>query len=102
MSSSDRDGSHEVTVAWDGKREAYVASLDGQEVGLLVAQEREGVVLMPHTEVSDEAEGQGVGSTLARHALDAARDAGRRVRPTCPFVKGWIARHPAYEDLVVS
>lgn len=93
----------EVTVEFDEGRQAYVAVLGGDQVGVLVAQvEEDGVVLMPHTVVDDAAEGRGVGSALARHALDAARDAGRRVRPTCPFVASWIERHPAYADLVAG
>ncbi|MFY7069341.1 GNAT family N-acetyltransferase [Nocardiopsis changdeensis] len=44
--------------------------------------------------------GQGVGSALARAALDEARAANLRVLATCPFFAGWIARHPDYQDLL--
>ncbi len=46
-----------------------------------------------------------MGSALARAALDAVR-AGeeplgpRRVIATCPFIKGWIDKHPDYADLL--
>ena len=43
----------------------------------------------------------GVGSTLAREALDdVRRDGSRKVLPLCPFIKGWIAHHEDYQDLV--
>ena len=46
-------------------------------------------------------EGKGVGSALARQALDAVRADGElRVVPLCPFIKEWIDRHPAYQSLV--
>ncbi len=28
------------------------------------------------------------------------RDRGLAVLPDCPFVRGWIAKHPDYADLV--
>ncbi|MFC7573610.1 GNAT family N-acetyltransferase [Klenkia terrae] len=42
----------------------------------------------------------GLGGTLVRAALDDVRAAGGTVVPQCPFVAGWIARHPEYRDLV--
>jgi uncharacterized protein len=59
-----------------------------------------GRIVFTHTEVKPEYEGEGVGSSLARGALDDARARGLAVVPRCPFIRGWIARHPAYADLV--
>ena len=58
------------------------------------------VVTMVHTEVDPEFEGSGLGGTLVAGALDDVRAQGRRVRPLCPFVAKYIARHPEYADLV--
>ncbi|WP_432049832.1 GNAT family N-acetyltransferase [Verrucosispora sp. NA02020] len=58
------------------------------------------LVAFVHTEVSRQCEGRGVGAALARAGLDEARAAGLLVLPTCPFIAGWIARHPEYQDLV--
>lgn len=55
-----------------------------------------------HTEVFDAFEGQGVGSTLARAVLEDARATGRTVRPVCPFIAGWLTRHPEYLDVVTD
>jgi uncharacterized protein len=57
-------------------------------------------VAFTHTIVDPSFEGQGLGSTLAGGALDAAREAGHPVLPFCPFMRGFIERHPAYLDLV--
>ena len=71
---------------------AYRTKDDGTHPALLV---------FTHTEIDDAFEGQGLGSTLVRGALDAARDRGVPVRPDCPFVRAYIARHPdEYLDLV--
>jgi len=41
-----------------------------------------------------------VGSALVRAVLDDVRRRGLRVEPRCPFIAAFIARHPAYADLV--
>ena len=55
-----------------------------------------------HTEVDDAHRGNGVGAFLVRSALDDIRSRGASIVPTCPFVAGWIRRHPDYRDLVDS
>ena len=54
---------------------------------------------MLHTEVPKELEGRGIGSTLIRGVLDAARKEGLKVNPLCPFAKAYIGKHPEYADL---
>lgn len=56
--------------------------------------------LFVHTEIDDDFGGQGLGSILARGALDEMRSMGRSLVPVCPFIDGWIRRHPEYDDLV--
>jgi predicted GNAT family acetyltransferase len=53
-----------------------------------------------HTVVPEEIEGRGFGSRLVRFALDQARERGLKVVPLCYFVKGYIERHPEYQDLL--
>jgi predicted GNAT family acetyltransferase len=54
-----------------------------------------------HTDIDDAFEGRGLGSTLVRAALDTARERGLAVRPDCPFVRAYVAKHPdEYLDLV--
>ena len=53
-----------------------------------------------HTEVDARFRGRGLGGTLVHQVLDDARARGRVVLPYCRFTRGWIAKHPAYVDLV--
>ncbi|GLZ60806.1 hypothetical protein Misp05_43820 [Micromonospora sp. NBRC 107095] len=80
----------------------YEARVDGESTVAGVAQyiRTTELVAFVHTEVSPEYEGRGVGAALARTALDEARAAHLLVLATCPFIAGWIARHPEYQDLV--
>jgi predicted GNAT family acetyltransferase len=58
------------------------------------------VLTIMHTEVPPALNGKGIGSALARGLLDIARAQNLKVRPLCPFVKGYIAKHPEYADLL--
>ena len=88
-----------VTNHRDEKR--YEARLGGELAGFAEYQLTDELIVFTHTEVDPRFEGQGVGSALARFALDEVRDAGdRKVMPLCPFIKGWIARHREYVPLV--
>jgi uncharacterized protein len=72
---------------------------NGTLAGFLEYVRSDDLVVYPHTEVDPAFEGQGVGGTLARAALDDARARGLKVRAGCPFVAGWLVRHPEYKDL---
>ena len=76
---------------------------DGDRVLGIAAYERRGDTLVfTHTEVDPDSGREGVGSALVRGALDDVRAAGQTVVPRCPFVRGWIERHPDYADLVAA
>ena len=90
----------EVTDLPEARR--YEARVDGElkAAGFAEYIRTAELVAFVHTEVAPEYEGKGVGSALARAALDDARASGLRVLATCPFIAGWIARHPEYQDLL--
>ena len=61
-----------------------------------------GVITFVHTEVPPELGGKGVGSKLVKGALDQVRADGLKVVAQCPFVKGYIDKHPDYADLLLQ
>jgi uncharacterized protein len=75
------------------------ADESGVVAGFAAYRRYEDRIVFTHTEVDDAFEGQGVGSTLVREALDAVRGEGLRVVAQCPFVKSYIDKHPEYADL---
>lgn len=90
-----------VDVTDAPQQHRYEARIDGELAGFAEYRATDRLVTFVHTEVLGEFEGRGVGSGLVRAALDDVRAAGRRVRALCPFVKGYIERHPdEYGDLV--
>ena len=61
---------------------------------------RPGKIMFTHTEVPEAHEGKGIGKTLIRFALDAARDRGLKVIPICPFFAGYMQKHGEVQDLL--
>jgi predicted GNAT family acetyltransferase len=79
----------------------YEGWCDGELAGFAEYQLTDELVVLTHTEVEDRFEGRGVGSAIARFALEDIRDAGtRKVLPLCPFIKEWIGRHEEFVPLV--
>ena len=60
-------------------------------------------MVLVHTEVMPDAEGMGVGSRLARGALEDVRSRGLKLVVECEFIGAYLKRHPReYEDLLVD
>ncbi len=83
----------------DNQAESRFEAWVGDELcGIADYRLRPDAIVFTHTEVL--VEGKGVGSVLARGALDAVRADGElRVVPLCDFIRTWIDKHPDYEDL---
>ncbi|WP_436524083.1 GNAT family N-acetyltransferase [Actinoplanes sp. HUAS TT8] len=72
----------------------------GAVAGVLTYQVTGPIVVYTHTEVDPAFERQGVGSALARFAMEDAKAKSRTVVPMCPFVSEWLDKHAEYEGLV--
>lgn len=55
-----------------------------------------------HTEVPRAQRGRGYADMLAHAALERAKREHLRVVPLCPFVKGYLDRHPEYVTQLVD
>ncbi|WP_435354877.1 GNAT family N-acetyltransferase [Emticicia sp. SJ17W-69] len=56
--------------------------------------------IITHTEVPQSLEGRGLGSLLAKNALEYTEKAGLKMMPLCPFMATYIAKHREYEHLL--
>jgi hypothetical protein len=90
----------EVTVHDDAEHDRYVVEVDGVAAGFTVYHMRGGRHFFVHTEVDDRFTGRGVGSALARHALDDVKAKGGRIVPICPFIRAFVDENPEYETLI--
>ena len=79
----------------------YEIWVDGELAGYTQYGLGRGRIAYLHTVVYEPYEGMGLGSQLARSALDDARARGLMVMPYCPFIADFIERHlDEYRDLV--
>ncbi|HLI74840.1 MAG TPA: GNAT family N-acetyltransferase [Acidimicrobiales bacterium] len=92
----------DVRVADNVEANRYEVFLDGSLAGFANYRRTPKVVIFLHTEIDPAFEGHGLGSALARAALEGARAAGERVIARCPFIAAYIERHPEYADLVTT
>ena len=91
----------DVSVVTDNAAQSqFEIHVGGERAGLVRYNLREGTLTLIHTEVGDKFQGLGLASRLARAVLDSARERGLAVLPYCPYIAGWIRKHPDYRDLV--
>lgn len=80
-------------------RQRYEIVRDGTTLGFAAYQKAKQLIVFTHTEIDPSVEGQGIGGHLVQGALDDVREQGLPVLPICPFVHGWMVRHPEYADM---
>ena len=61
-----------------------------------------GKIFLTHTEVPRELEGQGIGSAIIKAALEDVEKRELTLVPMCPFVAGYIKKHPEWKKLVLK
>lgn len=83
----------------DAKR--YEVWTDGELAGYTDYRLRPRRITLLHTEVLPGHAGEGLGSRLAREALEDARARGLALVPLCPFIAGYVRAHPDLLDAVV-
>ncbi|GAA4420799.1 GNAT family N-acetyltransferase [Nibrella viscosa] len=57
-------------------------------------------LVLTHTEVAPELEGQGVGSRLVKETLEYVRQHNLQIIPLCPFVGTYLKRHRDYANII--
>jgi NAD+ kinase len=90
----------DATVVDSFEQSRYEILLGGEVAGVLHYRRHGGGVELAHTEIDQAFEGRGLAGRLASAALRDARARSTAVQVTCPFVRGYLDRHPEYADIV--
>lgn len=83
-----------MNVRHDPEGSRFVVPLRDGDAQLIYAPFGDDILDLQHTEVPPSGQGEGVGDALVRAALAYARERGLQVIATCPYVQGWLRRHP--------
>ena len=97
---AEQHGHRDLRVVDDEAEHRFVVTLDGEPAGFAAYERSGSTVVFTHTVVDEHLEGQGIGSSLIRYALDDARAKRLTVVPRCGFVAAFIEEHPEYRDLI--
>lgn len=89
-----------VDISNNEQRRRWEARLGEAVVGYSEYRNATGRIVFTHTVVDPEFEGRGIGSRLARAALDDAIARNLRITPYCPFIRAYVRRHPEFAGSV--
>jgi predicted GNAT family acetyltransferase len=86
--------SAQITVRDNPDELRYELLVDGKPAGEILYRLRPDAVVLVHTEVAPEFEGQGLGGKLVAGALADIHARGLRPVAVCPFVRAYLQRRP--------
>jgi len=88
------------TITHNQDEQAFYASAQGYEAELAYSRPANDVIDFTHTFVDENLRGQGIGELLAKTALAFAREQKLQIRTSCSFMRGFVAQHPEYQELL--
>lgn len=91
--------SEAIQVRHNQEQHRYEVEVEGK-LAILEYRDAGGQRYYTHTEVPEALEGRGIASQMAKFVLDEAQAEQLSIVPLCPFVRGYIERHPEYKPLV--
>jgi predicted GNAT family acetyltransferase len=89
-----------LAVVDNPRRSRYELRDEGHLLGFTEYAPDDGVLVFPHTVITEPKRGTGYGSILVRGALDDVRRKGATIVARCPFVADFVRDHPEYADLL--
>ena len=89
-----------IEVVPNPAEQRFEIHVDGVTAGHSDYSRKGDLLIFTHTEIAPAFGGRGLGSTLARGALDAVRASGEAIVPLCPFIADFVEKHPEYDEMV--
>lgn len=91
----------EVVVTQNEARKRFEAEVNNK-LALIEYIKTKDKIYLTHTEVPNELEGQGIASSMVKQVLNRIREQELALIPLCPFVAGYVKRHPEYASLLAK
>lgn len=89
-----------IAIERNDEARRYVVTVDGEQAGVAMFIASPSAVTFTHTIVDPRFGGRGIGSRLAKFALDDTVARGLRIVPRCPFIAEYLRHHADYEASV--
>lgn len=86
-------------VEGNGVNKALEFVQAGTRLAEITWQERQGIMVMDHTYVSDALRGQGVAKKLLDAAANYARENNLKMKAVCSYVVSAFEKSDAYDDI---
>jgi predicted GNAT family acetyltransferase len=86
----------DVVITDNAEAHQYEARVGAELAAIAQYRLRDDRVVFVHTEVFPRWKSKGIASRLVRAALDDVVARGLMITPLCPFVSGYLRRHPQY------
>ena len=84
----------------DGRGMFYVGHDGGILAEMVYSMSQKNEMVIEHTEVDVELEGQGVGKELVHTAVEYARAHNLKIVPLCPFAKKVLSKTTEWQDVL--
>ncbi|WP_295628948.1 GNAT family N-acetyltransferase [uncultured Corynebacterium sp.] len=94
------DDSRRIEVRDEFENNRFALIIDDEYAGFANYEKFTGMRDFTHTEILGAFEGQGLSKVLIKEALDQAVSAGDEIVVTCPAVRRFIRKNPAYREHV--
>ncbi len=78
----------------DHPKKRFEIHVEGQTAFIEYILAKGNAIYLTHTEVPRSLEGNGLGSAIIKKTLDHVREKGYDLVPLCPFVAGYLKKHP--------
>ena len=89
-----------MDIVRDTDRNRFELRHDGAAIGTLEYSYDGDATVLQRIEVDREYSGQGLAARFTESVLTQLGDAQEAVIPSCPYVRGYILKHPQWRDLV--
>lgn len=81
-------------------RGIFIAKDGGKKAGEMTYSRKENNIIIEHTEVNPEFQGQGIGKKLIKKSVEYAREHSLKIVPECSYAKKVLERSSEYEDVL--
>lgn len=82
------------------EQKRFIATIDGYQA-YIEYEVKPDFIILKHIEVDKELSGKGIASELTESVLLGLESRGLKVKPECPFIKGYIEKHPEWESILI-